>query len=369
MRITFLMPADDLTGGNRVVSIYARKLMERGHDVLVISNCADRPPIRERLQQWIRTPFRRRSLASPVKGHIAQSGVDHHTLERPRAIRDADVPDGDWVIATWWETARWMQDLSDRKGHKLHLIQGYETWGHPDLRQRVQATLQLPNRKIAISGSLKRDIESDLGELGIDVISNAVDLEQFDAPERDRNVSPQVGFVYAPGAMKGSDRYLQAIAKVRLRHPELKVMAFGAHEPHPDWPLPPDCHYIRCPEQALLATLYASCDAWLFASRIDSFGLPILEAMACRTPVIGAQIGAAPDLLQPDNGVLISADQDDEVVETLASAIQQVCYGIHADEWRNMSTNAHRLAHTYDWNAAVDRLEGILKEALPASHH
>jgi glycosyltransferase involved in cell wall biosynthesis len=85
--------------------------------------------------------------------------------------------------------------------------------------------------------------------------------------------------------------------------------------------------------------------------------------------VIGAQIGAAPDLLQPDNGVLISADQDDEVVETLASAIQQVCYGIHADEWRNMSTNAHRLAHTYDWNAAVDRLEGILKEALPASHH
>jgi len=50
MRITFLMPADDLTGGNRVVGTYARRLNDRGHEVLVVCNAPDRPPLRERVR-------------------------------------------------------------------------------------------------------------------------------------------------------------------------------------------------------------------------------------------------------------------------------------------------------------------------------
>ena len=49
MRITFMMPADDLTGGNRVVATYAKILRARGHEVQVVSNAPDRPTLRE---QW-----------------------------------------------------------------------------------------------------------------------------------------------------------------------------------------------------------------------------------------------------------------------------------------------------------------------------
>jgi len=38
MRWTFLMPADDLGGGNRVVATYAKCLQKLGHEVLVVSN-------------------------------------------------------------------------------------------------------------------------------------------------------------------------------------------------------------------------------------------------------------------------------------------------------------------------------------------
>lgn len=38
MRITFIMPADDLTGGNRVVATYARLLQARDHRVQVVCN-------------------------------------------------------------------------------------------------------------------------------------------------------------------------------------------------------------------------------------------------------------------------------------------------------------------------------------------
>ena len=37
MKITFVLAAADLSGGNRVISIYAQRLQSRGHQVTVVS--------------------------------------------------------------------------------------------------------------------------------------------------------------------------------------------------------------------------------------------------------------------------------------------------------------------------------------------
>ncbi|HEY9598179.1 MAG TPA: glycosyltransferase family 1 protein, partial [Cyanophyceae cyanobacterium] len=37
MKITFVLPFAGLSGGIRVVAIYAERLRKRGHDVLVVS--------------------------------------------------------------------------------------------------------------------------------------------------------------------------------------------------------------------------------------------------------------------------------------------------------------------------------------------
>ena len=347
MRFTFMMPADDLTGGNRVVATYAKTLRARGHEVLVVSNAPDRPSLRERLRalrhgQWsaLRPP------PTAKQGHIALSGVPHKVLERPRPIGAQDLPDADVLIATWWETAVWMQAMPAAKGHKVHLIQGFETWTGGDIKARVHAALRLPNLKLAISAGLKRDIEAELGDLGIGVVPNAVDLQQFDAPVRVRGEPPTVGFIYAQAPFKGADRCVRAIALARQTLPELCVLAFGADQPTPEWPLPEGTRYVCRPAQDQLATLYASCDVWLFASRVDSFGLPILEAMACRTPVIGVPIGAAPDLL---------ADGEQELIEDMALAILALCHQ-PASAWQRMSQRAYAQSHSYSWDDATDLL-------------
>lgn len=360
MRITFMMPADDLTGGNRVVATYAKILRARGHEVLVVSNAPDRPSVREQVRalrhgQWRAT----RARLTPKPGHIALSGVPHKVLERPRPIEARDLPDADVLIATWWETAVWMQAMPAAKGRKVHLIQGFETWTGGDVRARVHAALRLPNLKLAISAGLKRDIEAELGDLGITVVPNAVDLQQFDAPPRARSEPPTVGFIYAQAPFKGADRCLQAIALARQTLPALQALAFGADQPSPEWPLPPGTRYVCRPAQDQLATLYAGCDAWLFASRVDSFGLPILEAMACRTPVIGVPVGAAPELLTDGAGVLVSSVgasmTEQTLIEDLARAILAVCQQ-PASAWQHMSQRAHERAHSYSWLDATDRL-------------
>src|SRR5207247_7481076 len=45
MRITFVLPTANLSGGTRVVAVYAAELMRRGHRVCVVSLPAPRPTL------------------------------------------------------------------------------------------------------------------------------------------------------------------------------------------------------------------------------------------------------------------------------------------------------------------------------------
>lgn len=358
MRITFLTPSDNLTGGNRVVATYAAELQRRGHEVLVVSNAPDRPDWREKLRRSRRGDLDWMKPPAPVPGHVALSGVPHRVLERPRMIVAADLPDADVVIATWWETALWMHALPAAKGRKVHLIQGYEVWLGADTVPRVHDALRLPNRKVAISSSLKAQIEAELGPLGIEVVPNAVDLTVFDAPARPRGQPPVAGFIYSAMAIKGSDVCIAAIQQARRTLPDLKVLCFGTEAPGAELPLPPDAEFHLRPSATLLPTLYARCDAWLFGSRLDSFGLPILEAMACRVPVIGVPIGAAPELLPDGGGTLVPGEDP----AAMARALVALLGGAEAT-WRERADAAHARAHRYSWIDATNRLLALIANA------
>lgn len=356
MRITFLLPSDNLTGGNRVVAIYAQELVALGHQVLVVTCAPDGLSLRDKARAVLVGDWARLSDQSHLAtGHIAQSGVPHKVLERPRAITATDVPDADVIIATWWETAVWMQQMPAAKGRKVHLIQGYEVWLGGHIAAQVHAALQLPNLKIAISHDLKHTIEDHLGPLDITVIPNAVDLTQFTAPPRHKQAVPTVGFVYANAHIKGADICRQACEVARESLPNLKVLAFGADRPTPDQPLPAGAEFVHRPPQAELKDIYAACDVWLFGSRLDSFGLPILEAMACRTPVVAVPIGAAPHLLGDGSGVLVPAESPND----MAHALVAVCTQTEA-EWQRASDRAFSKAHSYSWQNAAHRLLEVL---------
>ena len=72
--------------------------------------------------------------------------------------------------------------------------------------------------------------------------------------------------------------------------------------------------------EAQLLTLYRSAAALVYPSRYEGFGLPVLEAMACGTPVIASRAASIPEVLG-DAGVLLDPDDEPAWAEAIARVI------------------------------------------------
>ncbi len=356
MRITFVLPYADMSGGVRVVGIHARNLQERGHTVLVVS----RP--RPRLSWKRKVKFFLRNLRLPREipqgpTHLEKAGVPWKILDTPRPVEDRDLPDADILVATWWDTAPSVARLSPSKGLPVHLVQHYETFGGP--KDEVDAALRLIPHKVVVSPWLGELMEKEFSPRMVRVVPNAVDLDQFHAPPRGKQLEPTVGLIYTPVAFKGCDISLEAFRRARRKIPGLRLVAFGERKDLPGLPLPEDTEFHLDPPQDKLREIYAACDAWLFGSRSEGFGLPILEAMACRTPLVATPAGIAPSALAEERGILVPHEDP----ATMAGGIERIA-AMKENEWKDLSRRAWEYARRFNWTEATALLEEAFREAL-----
>jgi glycosyltransferase involved in cell wall biosynthesis len=351
----------DRTGGNRVVATYAQRLKKRGHSVVIVSRPPPERTLRERLSGLVRQG---RWLPSHPDGasHIDGTGVTHLQTEGIRPIVDKDVPDSDVVIATWWETAHWVNRLSPRKGAKVYLIQHHEVFPYLPV-ELVKATYRLPGlHKVTVSRWLRDIMRDRYGDPDATLVMNSVDTEQFHAPPREKRMHPTVGVAYHgdPGGWKGGDVAMQAIARVKAALPDLRVVSFGAVPPSRELPLPEGSTFVLNPSPNQMRALYSRCDVWLCASRSEGFGLPTLEAMACRCPAVSTRVGAAGDLITDGRqGFVVDPGDSDGLAKRLIQVLRLDELG-----WRAMSDAAFATATGYTWDDATDQFEAALGEAV-----
>ena len=358
MKIIFVMASGfSLSGGDRAIAIYAQHLHNRGHDVFVVSPPQARPSLRAQIRSLVR---HQRWLPQPQPGpsHFDPLDVPHQLLERWRPVTDQDVPDADIVIATWWETAEWVMALAPAKGTKVYFIQHHEVFDYLP-QARAAATYSLPLHKIVVAEWLRDLMHHHYGDPTVAHVPYGIDLDQFNVPVRSKQPIPTVGMLYHAAHWKGCDLSLQAVAIATRTISNLRLVAFGAIDPIPELPLPAHSEYVKQPPQAQIKDLYAKCDAWLFSSRSEGFGLPLLEAMACRTPVIGTPTGAAPELLAQGCGLLVEPENPDSI----AQGIEQICQ-LNPTAWRALSDQAFARATRDTWDDATDRFEAALTAAL-----
>jgi glycosyltransferase involved in cell wall biosynthesis len=359
LRVTFLMPCDDLSGGNRVVATYAKQLMDRGYQVLVINDAKHKPTLMDLLRMLRRGDFAAWMKSRGLRpGHIEMSGVPHYELKQRGVLTYDELPDADILIATWWLTAEWIAKAPASKGAKVYFIQGYEVFDYVPI-ERVKATWRLPFHKITISNWLVDIAAKEYGDYDVSLVPNSVNLEQFQSAPRGKQSRPTVGLVYSVIPMKGLALALEAIRLAQIEVPDLQVHVFGADEVSSQYPLPEGSQYFKAPSQSKIRDIYASCDAWLFSSRGEGFGLPIIESMACRTPVIGFPSGAAPEFLADNRGILVKPEDPVD----MAKAIVTICK-MSDSQWRAMSESAYQKIKNYQAEEAADLFEQALLQAV-----
>lgn len=357
MRITFVLPDGGLSGGMRVAAIYAERLKQRGHDVFVVATIG-KPNRRERLARilrgegWLKPVKRRASYFDTID-------VPYKAIKAGCKVTEADVPDADVVIATWWQTAECIAHWSSAKGAKVYFVQHHEVFDYLPI-ERVKATYWLPFHKIVISKWLVDLMQTEYGDADTSLIFNSVDTDQFYAPPRGKQPVPTIGLMYAQPVWKGCKISFEAIAQVAQKIPNLRIIAFGTSEPIPALPLPPNTTYTRLPEQHHLKDIYASCDVWLCGSLSEGFGLPVVEAMACRCPVVSSEVGGPIDLIKSGvNGYLAPIGNAQKLAEGLEKVLT-----LSESQWREMSDAAYQTVVQYSWDDATDLFEVALHKVL-----
>ena len=109
-------------------------------------------------------------------------------------------------------------------------------------------------------------------------------------------------------------------AFARLRSPYHLVMIGGAREARPT----ANVSILPYRRDSLeLAQWLASADALVHAGTKETFGLVILEAMACARPVVAARAGAIPEFVDNSVGVLAEPNSGESMAEAIASLFER----------------------------------------------
>ncbi|WP_296943810.1 glycosyltransferase [uncultured Massilia sp.] len=117
-------------------------------------------------------------------------------------------------------------------------------------------------------------------------------------------------------------------------------------------------------DQRRLARLLAGCDMLVHPGDRETFGLIVLEAMACGLPVVGVNGGGIAELVDADTGLLAEPDS----VDSFAGAIE----ALYQRDMARMGTAARRkAAERYDWNEilpqVLGRYDGLLSRRAHAA--
>ncbi len=340
MRITFLCPHVRIAGGVRAILTYADRLARRGHLVTVVVPA----------KGSLRTAWRNLRGAGP-------DWIEDFTLP-VRWLADlsaANLPDGDVIVATAWQTAGSVNAAPTRCGRKFYLIQHYESLYHGSPAE-VDRTYTYPLRKIVISTWLKA-IMRERFQSDAELLVTPVDPALFSR----REVEPDAGTVrvlmlHHEYAWKGVADGLEAAGRVKARRPEVRLVGFGVKRPKRGEAY--DEYHENLP-QGRLAWLYSRCPIYLCPSWDEGLGMPSMEAMACGALLVTYDNGGCRDYALDGQTALMARRRD---VAHLAQRLELAV----ADPGLRSKLAREGIAYIereFDWERAVARMEALFRGA------
>jgi glycosyltransferase involved in cell wall biosynthesis len=112
-------------------------------------------------------------------------------------------------------------------------------------------------------------------------------------------------------------------------------------------------------DEADKPSLYRMAKCFVFPSRYEGFGLPVLEAMACGTPVVAANTSSLPEIVG-EAGFLVGPDDAQELAGAIVSIL------VDQDLARDLSQRGARRAAGFSWERAARETAAVYRAVLDA---
>ena len=310
MRIAIVTDAwsPQVNGVVRTLQSVRDELIAQGHDVLIVSPdlfysmpCPTYPEIR---LAFASTGSVGRMLEefSPQAIHLATEGPVCLAARRWCLARD-------FPFTTAYHT-QFPDYVAARTGVNPEWVWRYIRWFHSPAQSILASTA-------SIADTLKAHGLTKIRHWG-----RGVDLSTFGDPIPDPTIralaqegSQRIGgpiqlYVGRVAIEKNIEAFLTAT------HPGTKVIVGDGPALASLKAKYPEAHFLGPKFGADLAAAYAAADVFVFPSKTDTFGLVMIEALACGTPVAASPVTGPVDVLTPETGAMRD-DLDQAIAEAL----------------------------------------------------
>jgi len=279
--------------------------------------------------------------------------------------------------------------------HDFSFVRHPET--HPPERVRfmnehLPASLQQASRIVVVSEFVRDEMQalfgSGMAEKTV-VVRNGVSARFLGGPRP----SPQASLTRAPLPQAPSPQAEQVLARHGLRHRGY-LLSVGALEPRKNlvslldayaalkplikaqfplvlvgpkaWHLKvlevklqalrhEPIHWLGYVDEDALQSLYASAKAFAYLSVYEGFGLPVLESMACGTPVLVSQAQALTELVG-DAGLVAETSHVPAITQALERRL------LDDGLWTDHQAKGLALAQGLSWSKAAQAMEAVYAE-------
>lgn len=377
LKINFILPPCELSGGPLAILEYANRLSEKGHDVSVTTYPKEFWP-----QSWGATPFpwfnfNGKYIFPKEKLHSKIWNLFYRVLNKvtrgkkyaPLLLKEFSIvfktssciPECDLNIATFWSTA--FAAFFSQKGKPVYFMQHYEEVFYTNEFSNVLSKLvarmsyELPIYKVANSSWLQQVIK-DKYRQKVPFSNNGIELSDFNPAPK---LSEQDGIIRIvtfsrQECWKGFADAVEVMKRIKQEYNgKVEWQVFGRPQSY----LPAENTYAPYTLfQGLpfsdLAQLYAQADIALCPSWYESFPLPPLEAMASGTATVTTSYGVE-DYAFDGKNALVVMPRD---IDAMYSSVKKL---IESESLRNeLALEGRKTAKKFDWGQAVDAREKIL---------
>ena len=175
-------------------------------------------------------------------------------------------------------------------------------------------------------------------------------------------------FMFSVGTVqprKNYGRLIMALAHLRASGHDLHLVIAGGrgwledpiYQTVAETQMQPYVHFIGFADDEDLPALYSAATCCAFPSLYEGFGFPVLEAMACHTPVITSTVSSLPEVAG-DAALLVNPYD----VDALVNGLEQIVAS--SDLQETLITKGKEQIRKFTWESAARNLHQIYQQLL-----